>query len=645
MAVEALFQIAEPGESRVKEACKTRAVGIDLGTTNSLVAFVQAGQPVCLPDERGETILPSVVYYGSDGRVVVGAEARDELAPEHPRDAIASVKRFMGRGPADAEATRRLTPYLFAPADAADGGAVVRFSVAGGARAVTPLEVSAEILRVLKARAERALGGPIDGGAVITVPAYFDDGQRQATRDAGRLAGLEVLRLLNEPTAAALAYGLDKQAQGTFAVFDLGGGTFDVSILTLEDGVFQVKATGGDSALGGDDFDRTIAGALLARLGIADDAGGDRRLVRRILDAARALKERLTDVEDATVEIHVAEDRSETLRLGRAEMEGLVRPILERCAGPVRRALKDAGVEGRDLSGVILVGGATRMPLVRAFVERIFGRAPLGDIDPDQVVALGAAVQADILAGGDRRDEVLLLDVVPLSLGLVTMGGVVEKLIPRNSTVPCGATQTFTTFADKQTGFELRVVQGEREMEAECRSLAEFKLTGIPPMPAGMARLEVTFLVDADGILRVNAREQTTGKEASIDVKPSYGLTDEQVEKMLLDSFAHAEDDVSARQLAEQRVEADRIVAAARAAMADTPQLLTAEERAAIEGSIAALEAVRAGTNHHTIHAAIEDLERTSHEFATRRMNRALEEGLRGRDVEIVDAEVSHPRG
>jgi molecular chaperone HscA len=648
MAVEALFQIGEPGQSTLKEACRTRAVGIDLGTTNSLVAFVQAGQPVCLPDDRGETILPSVVYYGPDGRVVVGAEARDELAPEHPRDTIASVKRFMGRGPDDAETTRRLTPYQFAPAEGADGGGVVRFAVAGGARAVTPLEVSAEILKALKARAEQALGGPIDGGAVITVPAYFDDGQRQATRDAGRLAGLEVLRLLNEPTAAALAYGLDKKAQGTFAVFDLGGGTFDISILKLEDGVFQVKATGGDSALGGDDFDRAIAHALLARLGIEDEAGRaqvDGRLVRRILDAARALKERLTDVDEATVEVNLADGHRETLSLERAAMEALVRPILERCAGPVRRALKDAGLEPRELSGVILVGGATRMPLVRAFVERTFGQTPLGDIDPDQVVALGAAVQADILAGGDRRDEVLLLDVVPLSLGLVTMGGVVEKLIPRNSTVPCGATQTFTTFADKQTGFELRVVQGEREMEAECRSLAEFKLTGIPPMPAGMARLEVTFLVDADGILRVTAREQTTGKEASIDVKPSYGLTDEQVEKMLRDSVAYAEEDVNARQLAEQRVEADRIVSAARAAMADTPELLAEGDRAAIETSIAAVEAARAASDHRSIHAAIEDLERTSHEFATRRMNRALEEGLRGRDVEIVDAEVSHPRG
>jgi molecular chaperone HscA len=640
MAVEALFQIAEPGGSRIKEACKTRAVGIDLGTTNSLVAFVQAGQPVCLTGAAGEAIVPSVVHYGADGRVIVGAEARDALAPVHPRDTIASVKRFMGRGPRDAEATRRLTPYLFAPAASGAGEEVVRFSVGEGARAVTPIEVSAEILRVLRARAEEALGGPLDG-AVITVPAYFDDGQRQATRDAGRLAGLEVLRLLNEPTAAALAYGLDKQAEGTFAVFDLGGGTFDVSILKLEGGVFEVKSTGGDSALGGDDFDRAIAGALLARLAIADDAGGDRRLTRRILDAARALKERLTDAAEAEVEVEVTAERRERLRMSRDEMEGLVRPILERCAGPVRRALKDAGLQAGALSGVILVGGATRMPLVRAFVERLFGLPPLADIDPDQVVALGAAVQADILAGGERRDEVLLLDVVPLSLGLETMGGVVEKLVPKNSTIPCGANQEFTTFADKQTGFDLHVVQGEREMVSECRSLARFKLTGIPPMPAGMARLEVTFMVDADGILRVTAREETTGKEASIDVKPSYGLTDEEVERMLLDSVTHAEEDVKARLLTEQRVEADRIAGATRAATADTPDLLTDEDRRGIDAALAALEAARAGTDHHAIREAIEALDRASKDFAGRRMNRAFEQGLRGRDVAAVEAKVA----
>jgi molecular chaperone HscA len=659
---EALFQISEPGVSRVKHACRTRAVGIDLGTTNSLVAIVDGGRPVCLTDEGDEALVPSVVHYAADGTVVVGAEARDRLAPLFPRDTIGSVKRFMGRGPGDAEATAQLTPYLFAPAGPNDG--VVRFSVTDGTRAVTPLEVSAEILRTLRARAEAALGGPL-AGAVITVPAYFDDGQRQATRDAGRLAGLEVLRLLNEPTAAALAYGLDKQAEGTFAVFDLGGGTFDVSILKLENGVFEVKATGGDSALGGDDFDRAIADALIRKLGVsaqADDAiralgaekvatgVGEARearearidretasRLRHLLDGARLLKEKLTLVNEATVEIALGGSTA-TVGLSRAEMELLVSPILERCAGPVRRALKDAGLEAAALSGVILVGGATRMPLVRRFVEKLFGQPPLADIDPDQVVALGAAVQADILAGGAAEGDVLLLDVVPLSLGLETMGGVVEKIIHRNTTVPCGATQTFTTYADKQTGFELQVLQGERELVADCRSLARFSLKGIPPMPAGMARLEVTFLVDADGILRVSAREELTGKEAAIEVKPSYGLTDDEVERMLLDSFAHADQDVKARLLAEQQVEADGIAAAARGAMAEAPELLTEADRVAIEAALAALAVARAGSDHHAIRAAVEEVDHASKDFAGRRMNRAVETGLRGKDVAEVEA-------
>jgi molecular chaperone HscA len=629
---EAFLQISEPGASPTKRACQTRAIGIDLGTTNSLVAVVDGGRPVCLRDADGQAILPSVVHYAADGTIVVGAEAHDRLAPEFPRDTIASVKRFMGRGPGDAEATRKLTPYQFAP-PAGDGN-VVRFAVAGG-RAVTPMEVSAEILRVLKARAEVELGAPLDG-AVITVPAYFDDGQRQATRDAGRLAGLEVLRLLNEPTAAAIAYGLDKQAEGTFAVFDLGGGTFDISILKLEDGVFEVKATGGDSALGGDDFDRAIAGALLEKWGLSDAASHDAKLVRRVLDGARAVKERLTAETEVPITLSLP-DGGRTAKLTRTEMELLVEPVLMRCAGPVRRALKDAGVEPAALAGVILVGGATRMPLVRLFVETLFGRAPLADIDPDEVVALGAAVQADVLAGGAGQGDMLLLDVVPLSLGLETMGGVVEKIIHRNTTVPCGATQTFTTFADKQTGFDLHVVQGERELADQCRSLARFTLKGIPPMPAGMARLEVTFMVDADGILRVSAREETTGQETKIEVKPSYGLTDEEVERMLLDSFAHAEEDVKVRLLTEQQVEADRIGAAARAAMADTPELLTDEDKKAIDGTLTALATARAGTDHLAIRAAVEALDAASKEFAARRMNVAFERGLRGKDVATVE--------
>ena len=642
---EAFLQISEPGASPTKRACQTRAIGIDLGTTNSLVAIVDGGRPVCLRDERDRAILPSVVHYAADGTIVVGAEAHERLAAEFPRSTIASVKRFMGRGPGDAEATRQLTPYQFAP-PAGDGGNVVRFDVGAG-RAVTPMEVSAEILKALKARAEAELGAPLDG-AVITVPAYFDDGQRQATRDAGRLAGLEVLRLINEPTAAAIAYGLDKQAEGTFAVFDLGGGTFDISILKLEDGVFEVKATGGDSALGGDDFDRAIAGALLEKWNLTGAAAGDARLVRRVLDAARAIKEKLTTEAKAAVEITLPEG-NHTAQMTRTEMELLVEPVLMRCTAPVRRALKDAGIDlarnpqtGSEsspaLSGVILVGGATRMPLVRQFVEKLFGRPPLGDIDPDEVVALGAAVQADVLAGGTGQGDMLLLDVVPLSLGLETMGGVVEKIIHRNTTVPCGATQTFTTFADKQTGFDLKVVQGERELADQCRSLAQFTLKGIPPMPAGMARLEVTFTVDADGILRVSAREETTGQETKIEVKPSYGLTDEEVERMLLDSFAHAEEDVQIRLLTEQQVEADRIAAAARTAMADSPELLTPEDRAAIDGALAALAVVRAGKDHHAIRAAIEALDQASKDFAARRMNMAFDRGLRGKDVASVEA-------
>lgn len=633
---EALFDISEPGESRVKAACLGRAVGIDLGTTNSLVAAVQEGVPRALRDDGGSAIVPSVVHYPADGRVVVGEEAR-RLAAEHPRDTIASVKRFMGRGPEDAEATRRMTPYQFAPPDEAAGG-VVRFAARGGASVVTPVEVSAEILRVLRARAEEQLGAPLEG-AVITVPAYFDDGQRQATRDAGRLAGLEVLRLLNEPTAAALAYGLDKNAEGTFAVFDLGGGTFDVSILKLEGGVFEVRSTGGDSALGGDDFDRAIAAHLLRGMGVSEDGGGDRHLVRRVLDGARAAKEALSNAGEVPVVLERPDGSRWEGTLARAEMEALVRPVLERCRPSVRRALKDAGVAAGDLHGVILVGGATRMPLVRQFVRELFGRDPLADIDPDEVVALGAAIQADLLARGGR-DDVVLMDVVPLSLGLEMMGGAVEKLIHRNTTVPCGATQTFTTYAENQTGFDLHVLQGERELVADNRSLARFALKGIPPMPAGMARLEVTFLVDADGILRVSAREQLTGKEAAIEVKPSYGLTDEQVEAMLLDSFAHGEEDVRTRQLVEQRVEADRILAATRGALADTPDLADEQDRVAIAAAIEALEAARAGTDHLRIRAAVEGLDAASKPFAERRMNRALAQGLRGKELSEVESKV-----
>ncbi len=629
-----LFQISEPGESREKEACAGRAIGIDLGTTNSLVAWVKDGRPVVIPDERGRPLLPSVVHYGAGGGAVVGHEAKG-IAAEHPADTIASAKRFMGRGPKDAEATRAMTPYEFAVSD----GPVVKFKVAGG-RAVTPIEVSAEILRVLKERAEQELGGELDG-AVITVPAYFDDAQRQATKDAGRLAGLEVLRLLNEPTAAALAYGLDKGSQGTYAVYDLGGGTFDISILELVEGVFQVKATGGDSALGGDDFDHAIAEVVLQEMGFADGAG-DRGLVRRTLDAARAAKERLTGVDETEIVVARPDGTLLRRRITRREMEEWIRPIVEKTGPASRRALKDAGLGagGEGLDGVILVGGATRTPIVRAYVQSLFGREPLADIDPDQVVALGAAVQADILAGSGRRDDVLLLDVIPLSLGIETMGGVVERIIPRNSTVPAGAVQEFTTFADNQTGYDIHVVQGERDTALHCRSLARFVLRGLPPMPAGMARVKITFLVDADGLLHVTAREETTGVETKIEVKPSYGLTDEEVERMLIESYEHAEEDKQARLLLTERVEADRILAATRVAMRDDGDLLDPETRAAMDAALHALTALRAGVDHRAIHDGIEALDRAAQPFAEARMNRSLDRAMAGRRVEEVERDL-----
>ena len=622
-----LYDIAEPGATEVKEACAGRAIGIDLGTTNSLVAYVKDAQPVCIADEDGRMLLPSAVRYRGDGPPIVGLKALAEAA-QHPRDTIVSVKRFMGRGPKDAETTRRFTPYEFATVD----GPVVKFKVAGR-NEVTPIEVSAEILRVLKARAEAHLGGELDG-AVITVPAYFDDAQRQATRDAGRLAGLNVLRLLNEPTAAALAYGLDKKSEGLYAVYDLGGGTFDISILKLTGGVFEVKSTAGDTALGGDDFDRALAELIAGRLGLDENALADAGKKRALLDEARAVK-------------HALSERDEVDGLLRSDFEAAIAPTLQRTAGPCRRALKDAGLEPTQLDGVILVGGATRTPAVRRFVAALFQREPLGDIDPDQVVALGAAVQADLLAGPSDvpREDVLLLDVVPLSLGLELMGGAVEKVVHRNTTVPCGARQTFTTYADGQTGFDLHVVQGERELADQNRSLARFQLKGIPPMAAGMARLEVTFLVDADGILSVSAREETTGQETSIKVKPSYGLSDEQIEQMLVDSFEHAEEDLQRRMLVEARIECERILSALEHALATDGALLNAEERAEIDRHVAGLKAAVAGEDHRAIRERTEALDHATKLFAERRMNRDIGRAIAGQSVGDVEKRVEHAKG
>ncbi|WNG19090.1 Fe-S protein assembly chaperone HscA [Cystobacter fuscus] len=597
---------------------KGHAVGIDLGTTNSLVAGVIQGKPRCLVADEGDSnLLPSVVHYGRDGGVVVGARARG-LAAEHPTDTIVSVKRFMGRGPDDPE-TRKLGAYRFA-----SGGKVVRFEVAGG-QPVTPIEVSGEILRALKRRAESHFSGRVEQ-AVITVPAYFDDAQRQATKDAGRLAGLEVLRLLNEPTAAALAYGLDKGSQGTFAVYDLGGGTFDISILKLVDGVFEVKSTGGDSALGGDDFDRAIAQRVLEALGQASPSPA---LVAEVLAASRKAKEALTDSPETLLTVGA---HQQTVR--RADVEEWIRPLLQKTGAVCRRALKDAGVTASELDGVILVGGSTRVPAVRRFVAELFGREPLGDIDPDQVVALGAAIQADLLTNVDRQDEVLLLDVIPLSLGLETMGGLVEKLIPRNSPIPIGAGQVFTTFKDGQTGLDIHVLQGERELVEDCRSLARFTLSGIPPMTAGMARVEVRFQVDADGILSVSAKEQSTGATQSITVKPSHGLTDEEIEQMLLDSIDNAEEDVQVRQLREQRVEAERVLTEVERQLGQHAKLVDEGERPTIEAAMARVRELAQGKDSQALKEAIHALDEACKPFVERIMNQAVTQVVAGHSVE-----------
>ena len=604
----ALLQIAEPGRAAAPHQHRL-AVGIDLGTTNSLVATLRSGVPTVLPDAEGRLLLPSVVHYGDTVTVGQGAMAR---AADDPRNTIASAKRLIGRSLADVAAHE--LPYLVESLSDSAVGVRTRHGVK------SPVEVGAQVLQALRERAEAALGGALVG-AVITVPAYFDDAQRQATKDAARLAGLNVLRLLNEPTAAAVAYGLDSGNEGLYVVYDLGGGTFDVSILRLARGVFEVVATAGDAQLGGDDFDQIVARWFAAETGV--DAA-------TVHAEARRAKEALTDDDRVTMS---AAGASATLT--RDAFDALVRPLVERTLAPLKRALRDAKLKPDEVDGIVLVGGSTRMPCVRAAVQRFFGREPYTGIDPDQAVALGAAIQAEQLAG-NRSDGLLLLDVNPLSLGLETMGGLVEKIIPRNSTVPTARAQDFTTFKDGQTAMALHVVQGERELVRECRSLARFELRGIPPMVAGAARIRVTFQVDADGLLSVSAQELTSGVEAAVQVKPSYGLSDDQIAGMLKDGFASAETDMAARKLRESQVEAERMRLATLSALAADGDLLGAEDRAAIEALLAALATAAAGSDADAIDAAVETLAKGTEAFAAERMNRGIQQALTGRSIEQV---------